>query len=107
MGPDGVHAKILKETASQMAIPLTIIFLESLKTGTVPQAWKEAFISPLFKKGSKLDPNNYIPVSLTSIPCKIIESLVEEFINNQLERHNSLSSEQHGFVEQKTCTKNL
>ena len=107
MGPDGVHAKILKETAKEMAVPLTIIFRESLDSGTVPQAWKDAFISPLFKKGSKLDPNNYRPVSLTSIPCKILESLVKEFIYNHLERHNLLCYQQHGFVKQKSCTTNL
>ena len=48
---------------------------KSITNGLVPQDWKLANVTPIFKKGSKGKPENYSPVSLTSIPCKLIESV--------------------------------
>ena len=57
--------------------PLAKVFNLSLKEGIVPSEWKEANITPLFKKGSKNKPENYRPVSLTSVVRKLPETLPE------------------------------
>jgi len=40
--------------------------------------WKTAHIVPIFKKGSRTDPANYRPVSLTLVPCKVMETIIKE-----------------------------
>ena len=60
---------------SQGSIPLARVFNLSLKEGVVPFEWKEANIIPLFKKGSRNKSENYRPVSLTSVICKLLERL--------------------------------
>ncbi|KFZ60307.1 RNA-directed DNA polymerase from mobile element jockey, partial [Antrostomus carolinensis] len=76
MGPDGMHPQVLRELAEVIARPLSIIFAKSWETGEVPEDWRKANVTPIFKKGKKEDPGNYRPVSLTSIPGKVMERLI-------------------------------
>ena len=78
-----------------------------METGTVPNDFKEAYISPIFKKGSRNDPGNYRPVSVTSIPCKILESIIRDSMVNHLDIHKLIAKEQHGFVKGRSCLTNL
>ena len=55
---------------------LTAIFNASLRKSELPREWKMAHVAPLHKKGSTDQPNNYRPISLTSIPCKLLEHIV-------------------------------
>ena len=75
-GPDNLHPKLLLETLDEIKEPLTEIFKKSLQEGTVPNDWKLANIVLLHKKGSKSSPENYRPISLTSVVSKIMESLL-------------------------------
>ncbi|WP_166376079.1 hypothetical protein, partial [Aeromicrobium phragmitis] len=70
-GVDGIPPKLLLETVEQISIPLATVFNLSLKQGVVPVEWKEANVIPLFKKGSRKKAENYRPVSLTSVICKL------------------------------------
>ena len=76
-GPDAISACFLKETANVLAPMLTCLFNQSLTTGDIPQDWKKAYVIPIHKKGSKTDPKNYRPVSLTSIICKNMEHIFQ------------------------------
>ena len=76
-GVDGIPPKLLMETVEQISIPLPRVFNLSLKEGDVPFEWKEANIIPLFKKGSRNKSENYRPVSLTSMICKLLERLIK------------------------------
>ena len=107
IGFDGVHPFVLKECAKILSVPLHFIFNKSLLSGQVPKIWKLANISPLFKKGSKLLASNYRPVSLTSIPCKILEKILGEIITSHLEKYNLITKSQHGFVKKRNCITNL
>jgi hypothetical protein len=63
--------------------------------------------TPIFKKGVRTDPGNYRPVSLTSVPCKLLESLIDEEINRHLNENNLLNCSQHGFMKGRSCSTNL
>ena len=106
-GSDGMHPKVLRELSEELAEPLAAIFRSSLQEGKLPHQWKSANVTPLFKKGSKNDPGNYRPVSLTSIPCKLMEKVVREAIFNHLESNDLLTEFQHGFVTSRSCVTNL
>jgi len=76
MGPNGIQPQVLRELADVIAEPLSIIFGKFWRTGEVPEDWRKASVTPAFKKGKKEDPGNYRPVSLTSIPGKVMEQLI-------------------------------
>ncbi|KFW79960.1 hypothetical protein N305_08316, partial [Manacus vitellinus] len=76
MGPDGIHPRILKELAGFVAKPLLTLFERSWESGEVPADWKLANTVPIFKKSKKEDPGNYRPVSLTSVPGKVMEKII-------------------------------
>ena len=98
-GPDDLHPRILKECANELAYPLKVIFDLTMKTGKIPQEWKQAEIRAIYKKkGAKSDPSNYRPVSLTSVVCKLMEKIVKKQLNQHLKDNNLLAAEQYGFV---------
>ena len=101
MGPDQINAKILRELQDILAPILEIIFNHSLnRTGIVPSDWKMANITPLsFKKGDRSQPNNYRPISLTSIVSKLFEHILSSNIRKHLESNNILHHCQHGPVQ--------
>ena len=94
-GVDGIPPKLLMETVEQISIPLARVFNLSLKEAVVPFEWKEANIIPLFKKGSRNKSENYRPVSLTSVICKLLERLIKDHMVDFLVTHKLLNSSQH------------
>ena len=106
-GPDEINACVLKELAEELSEPLAILFDRSMSEGKLPSVWKDANVTPLFKKGDKSKPNNYRPVSLTCILCKIMESIIRDSMISYFEKNDFLSQYQHGFVSQRSCTTNL
>ena len=106
-GVDGIPPKLLMETVEQISIPLARVFNFSLKEGVVPFEWKEANIIPLFKKGSRNKSENYRPVSLTSVICKLLERLIKDHMVEFLVKHKLLNSSQHGFLKARSCLTNM
>ena len=106
-GVDGILPKLLMETVDQISIPLARVFNLSLKEGVVPFEWKEANIIPLFKKGSRNKSENYRPVSLTSVICKLLERLIKDHMVDFLVKHKLLNSSQHGFLKARSCLTNM
>ena len=106
-GVDGIPPKLLMETVEQISIPLARVFNLSLKEGVVPFEWKEANIIPLFKKGSRNKSENYRPVSLTSVICKLLERLIKDHMVEFLVKHKLLNSSQHGLLKARSCLTNM
>jgi hypothetical protein len=86
---------------------LVLIYRQSLRCGEVPEDWKLANVTPIFKKGKRSDPGNYRPVSLTSVCCRILESVIRDSMMDHLVKNNLLSDSQHGFMPNRSCTTNL
>ena len=97
MGPDGIHPKLLKECAGELAYPLQLIFDKSLQTSCVPVAWLESCVIPLFKAKSRYVSLNYRPVSLTSVCCKTMERVVVAKLVEYLDGNQLLFDGQFGF----------
>ncbi|GAB0204772.1 mitochondrial enolase superfamily member 1 [Grus japonensis] len=93
MGSDGMHPQMLRELADVIARPLSIIFERSWRTGEMPEDWRKANVTPVFKKGKKEDPGNYRLVSLTSIPGKMMEQLILGVINKHVEEKKVIGSD--------------
>merc|ERR1711867_265956 len=106
-GPDNIPGYFLKQASAELSKPLTLIFNDSLDMGIVPRDWRVANVIPIFKKGDRDKCGNYRPVSLTSIVCKILESILRDRINDHLMKHDLIADSQHGFSSGLSCQTNL
>jgi hypothetical protein len=93
--------------ATSITPSLTLIFQTSPERGTVPDDWKTAHVTLIFKKGDKSKPSNYRPVSLTSTCYKTLEHIIFSHLMKFFESHNILSDKQHGFIQKKSCESQL
>ena len=107
VGPDFVYARTLVETKFEIAPILTHIFNAFLEFAYVPDEWKIADVIPIFKKGNKECKENYRPISLTSVMCKLMECIIVNKLTLFLESNNLLTPYQHGFRKGKSCVTNL
>ena len=106
-GVDGIPPKLLKEIVEQISTTFAKLFNLSLEEGIVPSEWKEANITPLFKKASRDKPENYRPVSLTSVACKLLETLNRDHMVEFLVKHNLINTFRHGFLKARSRLTNL
>jgi hypothetical protein len=95
-GPDGIPTYLLKTCANEIAPLLTEIYNNSLSTSKLPTEWKRANITPVYKKGDKLDTNNYRPISLLPIVSKVLERCIYNNIIDHI--RPNISPSQHGFL---------
>ncbi|GAB0179879.1 mitochondrial enolase superfamily member 1 [Grus japonensis] len=102
LGPDGKQPQVLRELADVIARPLSIIFERPWRAEEVPEDWRKANVTLVFKKGKEEDPGSYRPVSLISIPGKVMERLILGVINKHVEE-KAIGSGQHGFTKGKSC----
>ena len=93
--------------AAELAPAISLLFQASLDQGVVPEIWKKAFVSPIFKKGDKAAAANYRPISLTCILCKTLEHIIHSKVMKQLDHNNILVDSQHGFRRKRSCKSQL
>ena len=102
-GVDGIPPKLLEEIVEQISTPLAELFNLSLEEGIFPSGWKEANS----KKGSRNKPENYRPVSFTSVVCKLLETLIRENMMEFLVKHKLINTSQHRFLKARSCLTNI
>ena len=107
MGPDEIHPAVLKNCSNEIAEPLRIIFRSTLDQGKIPNDWKKANVTPIFKKGLRSEASNYRPVSLTSQVCKVMEKIINSRIQEHIVENEILRQNQHGFTSGRSCLTNL
>ena len=106
-GPDNMQPRVLREVAKQVSEIFTDIFNSLLESGQVPEDWRAANATPLFKKGSREELGNYRPVGLTSVVGKVLETLIEDQMWNHLNKYKRIQGSQHGFTKGRSCLTNL
>ena len=94
---EGIIPEFLKIVACEISEPLAILYNKSVTDGIVPQEWKRANITPLFKRGSRSEPGNYRLTSLTSYLGKILQAIIKDDILHHLTVHSLINDSQHGF----------
>lgn len=102
-GPDGLRGDFLKISAPFIAPFLKVLYLKSLSTGSLPHDWKVACVVPVYKSGPRELVNNYRPISLTSIACKILEHVLFSNVMAHITNQNLLNPRQHGFRRGLSC----
>ena len=105
-GQDGWHPYFLSSLADILSTSLKMLFNKSLCEGIVPIQWVEACITAIHKKGLKSAIGNYRPVSITSVICKMMESIIRDHIIDYMVSNNYIAEEQHGFVPRRECMTN-
>ena len=106
-GPDELHPRVLKELATELGPIFAHLFQQSIDSGDIPKEWTLAHISPLLKKGDRSLACNYRPVSLTCVPCKLLEHIVCSNIMAHLDEHKLLPDKQHAFRKWHSCETQL
>lgn len=106
-GPDGLSSALLKFLACYIYQSLTMIYQLSIDTGSTPVDWRRANVIPIHKKGSRSEPLNYRPISMTCIASKILEHIISSDINAFLDEHKLLADCQHGFRKRHGCDTQL
>jgi len=107
-GPDSIPCRFfLKELSFEIAPILSAIFQQSLKDGVVASDWKNADVAPAFKKGGRNLAENYCPISLKCVCCKILEHIISSHIRHHLDNYKIISSFPHGFYHAMLCIERL
>lgn len=107
IGADDINPRLLIAMKEELLEPVTLLFNKSLTEGKVPGDWKDAYVTPIFKKGTKNRVENYRPVSLTSQLCKLMEKIIRDKILEHMETADLIRNTQHGFRKHRSCLSNL
>ncbi|KAK4818823.1 hypothetical protein QYF61_019860 [Mycteria americana] len=101
MGPDGIHPRVPKELVDVMAGPLSITYQRSWEPGEVPAICKLANIMPIYQKGMREDLGKYRPLSLASVPGKIMEKINLGTTERHLKNNAIIRHRQHRLTKGK------
>ena len=96
-GPDELPARILKECAEELALPITILVMRILAHMKWPDEWRKHSLVPLHKRNAVFKGNNYRGVHLTAQMSKVVERVVKLMIEPHLERVGAFGENQFAY----------
>ncbi len=106
-GPDNIHPKVIKECKEQLSAPLTQIFNKSLHESKLPDIWKTANVTSIYKASKRTLAENYRPISITPICCRLLEKIIRNKLVQHLADNKLISIFQHGFRQGYSCITQL
>jgi len=108
-GPDAITAKMLKNLPNKVIKFLVNIYDNIIKYSHVPQKWclSKAIFIPKNSKTPKNDPKAYHPICLSNILFKILEKLIQSFLEEGKIYPDKLSNRQHGFHHNRSTLTSL
>jgi hypothetical protein len=106
-GPDRLPPFLFKSLVQVLCTPISLLFSLIFQTGSIPDMWKTAIVTPIFKKGPSSHPGNYRPISLTCSLGKIYEAVVKTELLAHFKTNNLVTRHQHGFLEGHSTTTNM
>ena len=98
-GPDDIPPKLIKLAEPAIVSPLTSLFSFCANLGETFTDWKKARLIPVYKKNDEADTNNYRPISLLSVPSKIMESCVSAAVVRHVFQNNLVTDQQWAYRE--------
>ena len=96
-----------KELKEVLSLPISVIFQTSYANGIVPEDWKNANVTAIHKKSDKHIADNYRPISLTSVICKLMESITSDALVCHMKSNNLFTNKQFGFLKGRSATLQL
>ena len=96
-----------KEDSKAVNMYILLPFTPCQSVGKIPNEWRSAIVTPLYKGGISSAVSNYRPVSLTCIACKIMERIMASEMLSYLHAHDVISKQQHGFLSRRCTETNL
>ena len=102
-GPGYIPAWALKDSKLSIGTHLQSVVNECINKNTFPNILKTAHVTPVYKKGERLEPENYRPISVTPTLAEIFERLLLEQLTHHLTLYGLINKNQFGFQKQKYC----
>lgn len=91
-----INSKLLKEAFESLIPHLVYLFNLICVTTDIPNSWKLASVTPIFKEGNNAKICFYRPISLLPLPVKLFEKLIHKRMYDFIEANNLLFNEQGG-----------
>ena len=105
MSVSGIPETDISGTIPEVRLKVDMI-PQSYRQGHLPASWTRATVCQ-YQKGKCSLPENYRPISLTAIPCKLFEHILVSQIWDHLHKHNIITSNQHVFRKSMSCETQL
>ena len=96
-GPGEISIRLIKSCKLAIGVHLQFALNECIKEKIFPTKMKLAYVTPIFKKGDKLDSTNYRLISVTPSCAKIFERLLLTQMMDFIDKHKIINKEQFGF----------
>lgn len=100
-GPEGIPAELFKHGTDKLITAITELLTRYANGERIPDKWKEAWITPIYKKGSRDQCSNYRCISVTDTLSRIYGKVLKQLVEKEYEPNEI--EEQAGFRSGRSC----